>query len=159
MAVSRQGPRSIATIFSPLAASSCARIEPVHPNPTITTSVAGSLRALPALRYRIQPILRILLNQRVPGSSPGAPTTHSLKLCSLQGTRNTAAVSKTCAPSFLTSAVSAHELAANNPIFAPRLRVENSRSRLGSETSSMTAWWAASSISTVCTTQSPETRK
>src|SRR5215471_16563992 len=72
----------------------------------------------------------LTLNQRVPGSSPGAPTTHSLRLCSLQGTRNTAAVSKTCAPSSLTCAVSAHELAANSPIFARRLRGENSRSRL-----------------------------
>src|SRR5215475_3753190 len=33
-------------MFNPLAASSCARIEPVQPSPTITTSVAGSLRAI-----------------------------------------------------------------------------------------------------------------
>jgi len=35
-----------------------------------------------------------------------------------------------CGPISLTCAVSAHELAAHNPIFAPCLRVENSRSRL-----------------------------
>jgi hypothetical protein len=70
------------------------------------------------------------LNQRVSGSSPGAPTTHSLGLCCLQGTRDTVAISKTCAPSSLTCAVSAHEPAAHKPIFAPCLRVENSRSRL-----------------------------
>ena len=69
-------------------------------------------------------------NQRVPGSSPGATTTHPSRLYGLRSTRNTAAVSKTCGPIFLTCAVSAHELAAHNPIFAPCLRVENSRSRL-----------------------------
>ena len=62
--------------------------------------------------------------------SPSISTTHSPRLYSLQGTRDAAVVSKTCAPSSLTCAVFAHELAVHNPIFAPRLRVENSRSRV-----------------------------
>jgi len=55
-----------------------------------------------------------ILNQRVLGSSPGAPTTHPSRLYGPRSTRNTAAVSKTCGPIFLTCAVSAHELAAHN---------------------------------------------
>src|SRR6185437_12748373 len=46
VAVSRHGPRSIATTLNPAPVSSCARIEPVQPRPTITTSVAGNFRVM-----------------------------------------------------------------------------------------------------------------
>src|SRR6185437_9133285 len=46
VAVSRQGPRSIATTFMPALVSSWARIEPVQPRPMITTSVDGSMRVM-----------------------------------------------------------------------------------------------------------------
>src|ERR1700756_2043572 len=36
----------MATTSRPASVSSCARIEPVHPNPTMTASLRGSLRAI-----------------------------------------------------------------------------------------------------------------
>src|SRR6266568_4197948 len=47
----------MATTLSPLAASSCARIDPVQPSPTITASVAGSLNAMTA-RLRSESLFR-----------------------------------------------------------------------------------------------------
>src|ERR1700742_4910999 len=46
LAVSRHGPRSMATTSKPASVSSCARIEPVHPRPIMTASLRGSLRAM-----------------------------------------------------------------------------------------------------------------
>src|SRR5438105_3180970 len=46
VAVSRQGPRSIASTFSPAVLNSWAMIEPVQPSPMITTSFLGSIRAM-----------------------------------------------------------------------------------------------------------------
>src|SRR6266702_8826496 len=48
VAVSRQGPRSMATTFNPASVSCCARIEPVQPRPMITASFLGSTRAISA---------------------------------------------------------------------------------------------------------------
>jgi hypothetical protein len=57
---------------------------------------------------------------------------------------------------FLTCAVSAHELAAHNPIFAPCLRVEYSHSRLRFR-DEFDDCVVGSQFDTVSTTQSPET--
>src|ERR1044071_1245087 len=46
--VSRHGPRSMATTFSPASVSCCARIAPVQPSPMITASFFGIKRAKPA---------------------------------------------------------------------------------------------------------------
>src|SRR5580700_5439320 len=46
VAVSRQGPRSMATTSSPWSVSSLPRIAPVHPRPMITTSFFGSFVAI-----------------------------------------------------------------------------------------------------------------
>src|SRR3569623_1508438 len=46
VAVSRHGPRSMATTSRPASVSSWARMAPVQPKPTITTSLRGSLRAI-----------------------------------------------------------------------------------------------------------------
>src|SRR3569833_1661278 len=46
VAVSRHGPRSMATTSRPASVSSWARMAPVQPRPTMTTSLRGSLRAI-----------------------------------------------------------------------------------------------------------------
>src|SRR5580698_6189373 len=49
LGVSRQGPRSMATTSNPASVSCWARIEPVQPSPTITTSFLARVRANSAL--------------------------------------------------------------------------------------------------------------
>jgi hypothetical protein len=46
MAVSRHGPRSIETTLKPASVMDLATIEPVQPNPMVTTSVGGSFVAI-----------------------------------------------------------------------------------------------------------------
>src|SRR5258708_17425820 len=52
VAVSRHGPRSIATTFRPASVSFWARIEPVQPRPMITASFLGSRRAISHLAVK-----------------------------------------------------------------------------------------------------------
>ena len=57
-------------------------------------------------------------------------TTHTLKLYRVRGTRNSAAISKTCPPNSLASAVSAPAIQANEPISPPGLCSKKFRSWL-----------------------------
>ena len=64
----------------------------------------------------------------VPSSSPTVSTTHTLRLFRVRDTRTISAISKTCLPNSLVSAVSARAIEANEPISSRGLYIENFRS-------------------------------
>jgi hypothetical protein len=68
------------------------------------------------------------LDEGVMGSIPITPTTHTLRLYRFRDSRESAAISKTCLPNSLVSAVSAHVIEPNEPISSPRLCSKKFRS-------------------------------